>query len=176
MLQQLHAGPSPAKRRARGSYIQYSAEQRATIGKYALENGNENARRHFTSLFPTLKLRESTIRNFKKAYKEKLETQRRQHSVEPVTKLPLKPRGRPPILLELDAKLMKFLKALRNKGGVVNIHIVRATTEALIKSNPVLAAQLQDFPMPRTWVQSLYRRIGFTKRTGTTARPPVPQG
>ena len=47
--------PSPAKR------SQYSAKQRAMIGKCALENGNENARRQFTGIFPSLKLRESSI-------------------------------------------------------------------------------------------------------------------
>ena len=30
--------------------------------------------------------------------------------------------------------------------------------------------------MPRSWVISLCRRMGFTKRAGTTARPAVPQG
>ena len=42
----------------------YSAEDRARIGKYALENGNETARVHFLKKFPNL--RESTVRNFKK--------------------------------------------------------------------------------------------------------------
>ena len=35
-------------------------------------------------------------------------------------------------MLDLDEKLFKFLKAVRIKGGVVNIHVVRATAEALI--------------------------------------------
>ena len=29
--------------------------------------------------------------------------------------------------------------------------------------------------MPRTWVQSIYRRMGYTRRAATTSRPPVPQ-
>ena len=63
------ADPSPSackKRKMRGKYVRYTPEERASIGKYALENGNERARRHFQSLF--LNLTESTIRNFKKAY------------------------------------------------------------------------------------------------------------
>lgn len=62
---------------------------------------------------------------------------------------------------------------VRNKGGVVNMHVVQATTEALINQ---WAQHLQNFSMPRTWVQSLYQRMGYTRRTGTTTRPPVPQG
>ena len=30
--------------------------------------------------------------------------------------------------------------------------------------------------MPRTWVHSIYHRVGFTVRDGTTSRPPVPYG
>ena len=43
------------KRKARGKYVRYTAEQRASIGKYALENGNERARRHFSSVFPNIR-------------------------------------------------------------------------------------------------------------------------
>ena len=95
---------------------------------------------------------------------------------QPVTALPTQPRGRPPVLLELDAKLIKFLLAVRRKGGVVNIHVVRATAEALIKCNPGFAQQLSRFQMPRSWVQSLHRRMKFTRRAGTTSRPPIPNG
>ena len=67
------ADPSPSKRRriSRGKYTVYTAESRSKIGKYALENGNERARLHFKAHFPNLK--ESTIRKFKKAYKEQLQ-------------------------------------------------------------------------------------------------------
>lgn len=57
-----------------------------------------------------------------------------------VSEIPHKPRGRPPILLELDEKLIKFLCAVRNRGGVVNKHVVRATAKALIDSNPSVAS------------------------------------
>ena len=167
--------PSPAKKKnPRGSYTKYTPKQRADIGKYALENGNERARRHFSVRFP--KLTESTVRNFKKSYKDELDKQRKQLIPQPVKEIVPKTRGRPPILLELDEKLRKVLKAIRMKGGVVNIHVVRATATALIKTNPSSSQHLRNFSMPRSWVQSLYRRMGLTKRAGTTSRPPVPQG
>ena len=56
----------------------------------------------------------------------------------------VKPKGRPPILLDLDEKLIKFLKAVRAKGGVVNIHVVRAATDALIASNPPSPSEFQQ--------------------------------
>ena len=170
------ADPAPSaskKRKVRGKYTVYTPEQRASIGKYTLENGSERARRHFQSCFPNLN--ESTIRNFKKAYKERLAHERKRDHPQPVTAITTRPRGRPPILLELDGKLLQYLKALRSKGGVINIHVVRAVTKALIESNPSMS-QLATFDMPRSWVQSIYRHIDFTRRMGTTTRPPVPQG
>ena len=74
----------------------------------------------------------------------------------------------------LDEKLIKFLIAVRSKGGVINIHVVRAATIALLASNQ--SPQLLKFDMPRSWVQSVYKRMGFVKRMGTTTRPPIPQG
>ena len=58
----------------------------------------------------------------------------------------------------------------------MNKHVVRASAKALIDSNASVASHLKTFSMPRSWVISLYRRMGFTKRAGTTARPAVPQG
>lgn len=60
-----------------------------------------------------------------------------------VTALPVRPRGRLPLLQGLYDKLLEYLRVTRVKGGVVNIHVVCATTEALIKSNPSLAQHLQ---------------------------------
>ena len=54
--------PTTKKRKKRGNYVKYTPEHRASIGRYALENGNERARRHFQYLFPNLT--ESTIRTF----------------------------------------------------------------------------------------------------------------
>ena len=52
----------------RGKYAQYTPEQRASIGKYTLENGNERARRRFQSLFF----------NPKQTYRERMEHDRKQ--------------------------------------------------------------------------------------------------
>lgn len=168
------AAPTAKRRRGSGTYTTYTPTQRAMIGKYALENGNERARKHFLSEF--LNLPESTIRHFKKAYCEELEKKRRKAHPQPVVEIAAKPKGHPPILLDLDEKMLKFLKAIRSKGGVVNIHVVRAATDALIASNPSSSTHLQNFSKPRSWVQSLYRRMGYTRRASTTSQPPVPQG
>lgn len=142
---------------------------------YALGNGSERAQRKFSNLIFQL---ESTIQNFKKAYKEKLDGQKKKLHPEAVTSTERQSVGRPPLLGELDAKLITFLKALRHRGGVINIHIVCASAQALMDSHQgsTSVLQLQSFSMPRSWVQSIYRRMGFAKRMGTTSRPPVPRG
>ena len=76
---------------------------------------------------------------------------------QPVDSITPQPRGWPPILLELDTKLIKLLLAIHTKGGVVNIHVVHATAKALIESNPVPGSHLAKFKMPRSWVHSIYR-------------------
>ena len=130
----------------RNSYTHYSGETRVKIAKYAVENGNTKAVKHFEKEFPNLK--ENTVRNFKKKYYEKLSKARREGKTE-VLSLPSKVCGRPPILMELDAKLIRFLKGIHGRGGVINIHVVRAVTQALIECNTSLT-HLANFDMPRS--------------------------
>ena len=68
-----------------------------------------------------------------------------------------------------------MLRAIRVKGGVINIHVFRAITKTLITSNPSTSMNFQNFSMPRSWVQSIYNQMGLTYRIRTTARPPVPK-
>ena len=42
-------------------------------------------------------------------------------------------------------KLLQCLKALRSKAEVVNIHVDRAVTRALIETNPSMSQQLVKF-------------------------------
>ena len=162
----------PQERCKRNSYTHYSGETRVKIAKYAVENVNAKAVKYFEKEFPNLK--ESTVRNFKKKYYEKLSKVRREGKTEALS-LPSKVRGRPPILMELDGKLIRFLKGIRGRGGVINIHVVRAVTQALIDCNTSLT-HLANFDMSRSWVHSIYKRMGYKARAGTTSRPPVPFG
>ena len=56
-----------AECRKRKSYKKISDSLRAQIGRYALENGNAAAVRHFSKEFET-SLSESTVRSLKKSY------------------------------------------------------------------------------------------------------------
>ena len=82
---------------------------RAKIGKYAAENGNEKARKHFSKDFPDLK--ESTIRNFAKKYYIKLAEAHKGGNTEVIC-IPSDVHCNPPILMDLDNKLLTFLKGI----------------------------------------------------------------
>ena len=166
---------SPATGRQQGkrqSYAHYSGEMRPKIGKYATENGNEKARKHFSFDFPDLK--ESTIRNFKKKYYVKLTEASKAGNTEVIC-IPSEVCGRPPILMDLYNKLLTFLKGIRSRGGAINVHVVRGVTHALITSNPAMT-HLNNFDMPRSWMHSICKRMGYTVRAGRTSRPQVPYG
>ena len=150
--------PSPSQlafsknqRPKRKSYTHFTDEQRAEIAKYPAENGNNNAFKHFENEFPDLK--ESTDSNFKKTCYSCLSEARR-NGESCVTAITSKVHGRPPVLMELDGKLIRFLKGIRGRGGVINVHVVRGVTQAFIASNPSMV-HLGGFDMPRSWVHTI---------------------
>ena len=151
--------PAKKPRVPRGKYTFYTPENRAKIGKYALENGNERARRHFLLQFPNLN--ESTVRNFKKGYKEQLAYQKKRNNPQPITS---KPKGRPPLLLELDEKLIGFIRAIRSKGGVINIHVVieQQLRLSLLAIHPPLSISRTLVCLALGFNQSIIARVSRT--------------
>ena len=83
-----------------------------------------------------------------------MERQRKQWKPKPVTEISSKPRGCPPLLLEVDTKLIVFLNAVWKRGGVVNCHVVCATAKALIESaeSGTVKQNLSQIDLPRTWL------------------------
>ena len=65
-------------------------------------------------------------------------------------------------------------RARRYKGGVVNTTVAIATAKALIDQYPLLEKGHLEFG--RTWVQSLFRRLGFVRRMKTTEKVRIPLG
>ena len=54
----------------------------------------------------------------------------------------------------------------------MNKHIVRAAAKALNSSSQ----HHRNFTIPRSWIQSLYHRMGYSSIAGTIAQLPVSQG
>ena len=153
--------------RKRGKYQHCSAETCAKIGKYASANGNSKAINHFKEELPTLK--ESTVRTFKRAYEKILREEKKKGKTDAtVIAIPSDTRGRPPILCDPESILISLLMSIRSRGGVVNSCVVKATALVLVDSNKT--PYLREFEPTVTWVKS-----NFTRRAGTTTRPPVPR-
>ena len=87
--------------------------------------------------------------------------------------VPSDTRGRPPILCDPESILISLLRSIRSRGGVVNSRVVKATALVLVDSNKT--PYLREFEPTVTWMKSIYRRCNFTRRAGTTTRPPVPR-
>lgn len=75
----------------RGSYTTYTPEQKAMIGRYAAENGNSKAVHKYTAELG-ISVKESTVRQFKKAYYLQLNEGK---DPDDIKMIPNKKRGRP---------------------------------------------------------------------------------
>ena len=83
-------------------------------------------------------------------------------------------QGRPVILGEIDSMVQIYLKAASNRGAVISRAISVSTAKALMSRNPLYIGQV-DLESS-TWAQSLFRRMGFVRRTATTSKLEIPEG
>ena len=116
---------------------------------------------------------ESTVRGIIKKYKEvKVEN-------EELRELPRKDRGAKTLLpSKLDDKVLQMKKNMRQAGCVVNYNIAIATGKgiALASDRTLLKENCGRLNLDFLWCQSIFRRIGFTKRRAKTAKQPVSPG
>ena len=158
----------PKKRKA---YTMYTAEQRATIGKYASEHGNAAAVKKFKADFEGGQLGESTVRLFKKRYIEELNNAKRSGATVPEVKsIDSRKRGRPLTLGDVDTKVQAYIKALRKAGTPVNVNIILAAAEGVVTAvdRTLVKKNGGTIELKRPWAQSLMRRMKFVKRRGST--------
>ena len=119
-------------------------------------------------------LNESTVRGFKKHYVAQIKDAHRKKK-SPKKAIVNKLRGRPCLLGDkIDPLVQNYLKATRYKGGVVNSLVAIATAKALLKRYPRL--EKENLKIERSWVQSLFRRMGFAHCIKTTGRVHIPVG
>ena len=67
----------------------------------------------------------------------------------------------------LDLMLRSMFANLRTTGAGINIHVVSSVLNGLICANPERFGKYMDFKVTRSWVQSLYQRMTFSRRTVT---------
>ena len=80
-------------------------------------------------------------------------------------------RGRPLLISDnLNFNLRSFLTNYRTAGGTINRHVLYGVLMGLIKSDLSRYGQDLEFCVTNGWVQSLYTRMGYTRRMVTTSR------
>ena len=164
--------PTTGGTRKRKSYSSLTEEQRAAVGRYAVEHSNIAAVKKFKGDFED-GLGESTVRLFKKKYLEELKKAKESTSAEEVPvvkKIPVKTRGRPLLLGKLNSDVQKYIKALRTAGTPVNVPVVLAAAEGIVtaKNRSILSKYCGHIELNRTWAVSILRRMGFVQRRGST--------
>ena len=92
--------------------------------------------------------------------------------------LPWKPRGRPTLMgKELDERVMDYLFATRETGGVINSRVVISTAKGLASVfNPSLLQMNGGFlgRDSKPFAKFLLARMNYTKRKGTKTAKKVP--
>ena len=69
--------------------------------------------------------------------------------------------------------VQSYIKAVRARGGHISYILAEATAKALIERHPEMNLghiHIED----TTWARSLFQRMGFRKRGGTTAKVHIP--
>ena len=106
--------------KTRGEYLKTNNKEKVRVAKYASENGIMSAVRHFKDM----DLKEATVRGWKKAYENELKRMH-QSGADVVSELPVKKRGRPPLLGEKsDTYLQKIIADMRERGAPVGTSVI----------------------------------------------------
>ena len=137
------------------SYTKWTEENRYIIGKYASETGNTAAVRRFKKKIPRIK--ESTLREFKKNYEKQLQEARKK-SIQPIKSI-LKCRSKtwwPLLMGKFDSMVQNYIQGMSNHGAVITWSIANA---ALFRKCIVGDIDVDS----SFWAQSLFRRMGFSK-------------
>ena len=116
----------------------------------------------------------TTAHDYKVAYEKELSRKRKAGDVDlSVKALPAKKRGRKLLLGdEIDKKVQKYLRALRDNAGSVSIDIVIAAAKGIVmKTNKHMLIEYGGHvDLSKNWAKALIKRMGFVKRKGTTSK------
>ena len=157
------------KKKQKTSYSKYDDKQRSEIAKFAIQSGNKSASRSFG-------VPESTVRGMKRSYNE---AKAAAPTNDAIKLLPPKKRG-PKTLLpeELDQKVMEMASSMRLAGAVVNYNVLIAIAKGIVTANDrtLLPEYGGTIRIGYKWCESVFKRMKWTKRKGTTSKPIIPPG
>lgn len=126
------------QKRPRGQYEAFSAKEKATIVRCAVDVGVTKAIRKLEKQFQGRQLKESTVRAWVKKYKAELlgRCKTKVMDGKPIDMLEDKKGGRPLLLgKELDDQVKAYILAMRDKGAVINTAILTVCASGVVKTN-----------------------------------------
>ena len=158
------------KESERGPYLHLTPAQKYQVGKRAAETGVTKTLRYYAKNYPSILLKETSVRRLKNSYLSSLKDKKGEHSGD-VQELPCKKMGRPLLIgEEPDKQVQEYVKYLRKCGSPINTAIVIATAEGIITSmdGNLLACNGGGISLTKDWAKSLLHRMGMVKRRAST--------
>ena len=124
-----------------------------------------NTLRYYARHFPTIPLKETSVRQFKSQYQSLLSKKKPGECSQDdeVCELPSKKMGRPLLIGdEADKQLQEYVRYLRATGAAVNTAVVIASADGILLSKD--ANILKRITLTKDWAKSLLTRMGMVKR------------
>lgn len=146
----------------RGQYTSYDPQIRASIGKYAVEHGNQQTIDYFHRKHG-LDLPESTVRGLRDRYL--LQSQKGE-----AAELKFGPRGRPMRLGKYDEIVRKCIHDLIASGEKMSTFLAIATAKQVLQQNDpsMLIENGGKVNLNPVWAKSFLKRIGVSIRKKKT--------
>ena len=155
--------------KTRGPYVQFTAEEKARMGKRAAECGIASTVRYFNKIYSDREVKESSVRTWMNKYKDEI-SKRKRGEID-INELPDKKRGRRLLLgEELDRQVQLYILDLRDNGAVINSTITMAVAQGIINNfdSNLLLENGEHINLTKTWAKYLLQRLGFVKRRSST--------
>ena len=78
------------------------------------------------------------------------------------------------MLGEIDQMVQTYIKAVSSRGGLVTRTLANVAAKALIARYPNLVGNIDVDSS--SWAKSLFKRMGFVRRTKTPSKVSIPDG
>ena len=120
--------------------MKFTLVQQAQVAKYAVENGNKAAIRHYSKEFRS-DIKDSMISTWKSKYLEELRKCHKsgkyaESDETVVSSLPSLKRGRPLLVGDtLDKQVQCYVRTTRSTGGMITTTVVLAAGEAIVRTH-----------------------------------------
>ena len=114
------------------------------------------------------KINESTVKGFQKRYEQELAQSKGKKFT-----LATQKQGHTLLLGRLDEMVQRYIRGASNRGAVITRSVAVSTAKAVMK-HPKLALPISI--NERSWAQSLFKRMKFSRKKATSAKLAIPSG